>query len=64
MWREINAQYTNLSFHHFKKICAIIGYSSTKYIVSFSKVPVKLRKLIQQNIVLCMKLEHLLNQYW
>jgi len=32
--------------------------------VSFSKVPVKLQKLNQQNIVLYIKLEHLLNQYW
>jgi len=54
----------NLPFHHFKKICAIIGYRSTKYFVSFSKVPLKLRKLNQHNIVLCIKLEHLLNQYW
>ena len=44
-----------------KKLCAIIGYRSTKYLVSFSKVPVKLRKLNQQNIVV---LEHLLYQYW
>ena len=51
-------------FTTLKKICAIIVYRSTKYIVSFSKVPVKLRKIIHQNIVLCMKLEHLLNQYW
>jgi len=33
-------------------------------LVSFSKVPVKLRKLNQQNIVLYIKLEHLLYQYW
>jgi len=46
-----------------KKLCAIIGYRSTKDLVSFSKVPVKLRKLNQQNIVLYIKLEHLLNQY-
>jgi len=63
MWREINAKYKNLPFHPFKKLCAIIGYRSTKYLVSFSKVPVKLRKL-QQNIVLYIELEHLLNQYW
>jgi len=37
-----------------------MGYCSTKYLVSFSKVPVKLRKLNQQNIVLCIKLEHLI----
>jgi len=47
-----------------KKLCAIIGYRSTKDSVSFSKVPVKLRKLNQQNIVLYIKLEHLLNQDW
>ena len=51
-------------FTTLKKLCAIIGYRSTKYLVSFSKVPVKLRKLNQQNIVLYIKLEHLLNQYW
>jgi len=34
-----------------KKLCAIIGYRSTKYLVSFSKVPVKLRRINQQNIV-------------
>jgi len=44
MWREINADYKNLRFRHFKKLCAIIGYGSTKYFVSFSKVPVKLQK--------------------
>jgi len=66
IWREINAKYKNLPFHPFKKLCAIIGYRSTKYPVSFSfsKVPVKLRKLNQQNIVLYIKLVHLLNQYW
>ena len=51
-------------FTTLKKLCAIIGYRSTKYLVSFSKVPVKLRKLNQQNILLYIKLEHLLNQYW
>ena len=51
-------------FATLKKLCAIIGYRSTKYLVSFSKVTVKLRKLNQQNIVLCIKLEHPLNQYW
>jgi len=51
-------------FTTLKKLCAIIGYRSTKYFVSFSKVPVELRKLNQQNIFLCIKLEHLLNQYW
>jgi len=51
-------------FTTLKKLCAIIVYRSTKYLVSFSKVPVKLRKLNQQNIVLYVKLEHLLNQYW
>ena len=65
IWREINAEYKNLPFHHFKKkLCAIIGYRSTKYLISFSKVPVKLQKLNQQNIVLYIELEHLLNQYW
>ena len=54
MWREINAEYKNLPFHHLKKI---IGYRSTKYFVSFSKVPVKLQKLNQRNIVLSIKLE-------
>jgi len=53
-------------FTTLKKLCAIIGYRSTKDSVSFSfsKVPVKFRKLNQQNIVLYIKLEHLLNQYW
>jgi len=46
-----------------KKLCVNIGYRSTKDSVSFSKVPVKLQKLNQQNIVLYIKLEHLLNQY-
>ena len=59
IWREINAEYKKLPFHHFKKLCAIIGYPSTKYLVSLSKVPVKLRKLNQKNIVLYIKLEHL-----
>jgi len=45
MWREISAEYKNLTFRHFKIICAIIGYRSTKYFVSFAKVPVKLRIL-------------------
>ena len=64
MWREIDAEYKNWPFHHFQKLCAIIGYRSTKYFFSFSKVPVKSRKPNQQSIVLCIKLEHLLNQYW
>jgi len=51
-------------FTTLKKLCAIIGYRSTKYFVSFSKVPVKLQEPDQQNIVLCINLEHLLNQYW
>jgi len=51
-------------FTTLKKLCAIIGYRSIKDLVSFSKVPVKLRKLNQQNIVSYIKLEHLLNQYW
>ena len=51
-------------FTTLKKLCATIGYRSTKYFVSFSNVPVKLQKLNQQNIDLCIKLEHLLNQYW
>ena len=51
-------------FTTLKQLCAIIGYRSTKDLVSFSKVPVKLRKLNQQNIVSYIKLEHLLNQYW
>jgi len=51
-------------FTTLKKLCAFIGYCSTKDLVSFSKVPVKLRKLNQQNFVLYIKLEHLLNQYW
>jgi len=55
MWREINVEYKNLPFHHFKKLCAIVGYRSTKYFASFSKVPAKLRKLNQQ------KLFHVLN---
>jgi len=38
-------------FTTLKKLCAIIGYRSTKHLISFSKVPVKLRKLNQQNIV-------------
>jgi len=38
-------EYKSLPFHHCKKLCAIIGYRSTKYLVSFSKVTVKLRKL-------------------
>jgi len=51
-------------FTTLKKLCAIIGYRSTEDLVSFSKVSVKLRKPNQQNIVLYIKLEHLLNQYW
>ena len=47
-----------------KKLCAIIGYRSTKNFVSFAKVPVNMRKRNQQNIVLYIKLEQLLNQYW
>ena len=50
-------------FATLKKLCAMIGYRTAKDLVSFSKVPVKLRKLNQQNIVLYIKLEHLLNQY-
>ena len=51
-------------FTTLKKTCAIIGYRSTKDVVLFSKVRVKLRKHNQQNIVLYIKLEHLLNEYW
>jgi len=51
-------------FTTLKKLYAIIGYRSAKHLVSFSKVPVKLRNLNQQNFVLYIKLEHLLNQYW
>ena len=50
----------NINIYLFTTYC----YSSTKDLVSFSKVPVKLRKLNQLNIVLYIKLEHLLNQYW
>ena len=52
IWREINAEYKNLHFHHFKKTMCNIGYRSTKDLVSFSKVPVKFRNLNKQNIVL------------
>ena len=62
IWRKINADCKNLPLHHFKK--TMCNYWLSQDLVSFSKVPVKFRKLNQQNIVLYIQLEHLLNQYW
>jgi len=33
IWRELNAEYSNLPFHQYKKLCVIIGYLSPKFFV-------------------------------
>ena len=51
IWRDINAVFKIYLFTTSKKLCATIGYRSTKFHVSFSEVPAKLRILIMRILI-------------